>query len=216
MARWRREQLGLLTDYTWQGYDDLWRRQRERWGPQSSKTGSKKYSYYLVRGLASAMEELVFQPSAVHIIHTCLQDFHGTTAEVETFEDLFGKDITPAEEALLKDSIPSSTTKNETDGNPHLSPSHLRNLRRDFLNAHALQHFVAHNRKLHRALLPHRVELYIRIKNSSRNLEPLPGIDQNTKTPTLGYSEKESRYIGSSIECPIENIRDAETLSLGK
>ncbi|KAF9441287.1 hypothetical protein P691DRAFT_715263 [Macrolepiota fuliginosa MF-IS2] len=135
MGEWRRQQFGLLTDYLWQEYDDLRRRQRESWGPQSSKTGSDKYSYYLVHGLASAMDTLVFQPSSVHIIHKCLQDFHGTSAEVETFEDLFRKDFNPAEEALLKAEYSSSSVTSRGDKHLSIPSQHLDTLRRDFLNA---------------------------------------------------------------------------------
>ncbi len=166
---WRQQQIKLLTDYLWQEYDELWRRQRESWGPQK---GAQGYSYYLVRGLAFAMERLVFQPNAVHIVHGCLQDFHGTSAEVETFEKLFSTDFPKVEEDLLKATFSPSVTTDHDDSvkNPTPStPTNLDNLRRDFLNAHALQHFVAHNQKLHRILLPHRIELYIRIKNSSRS-----------------------------------------------
>ncbi|KAJ3564888.1 hypothetical protein NP233_g7998 [Leucocoprinus birnbaumii] len=111
LSEWHKDQVSLLTDYLWQRFDELWRKYREDYGPQSSKLRtsqssitdkSEKYSHYLVRGLASAMETLVFQPSAVSIIHTCLQEFHGTRAEVETFESLFSKDFTKAEEDYSK------------------------------------------------------------------------------------------------------------------
>lgn len=166
VSKWRRQQVILLTDYLWQEYDEIWRRQRESWGPQK---GSQGYSYYLVRGLAFAMERLVFQPNTVHIVHACLQDFHGTSAEVETFEKLFSKDFPEVEEDLLKAMLSHPDAAVGSEVNPAaLAPINLDNLRRDFLNAHALQHFVTHNQKLHRTLLPHRVELFIRIKNSSR------------------------------------------------
>lgn len=165
LSEWRLQQLKLLTDYLWHEYDELGRRQRESWGPQK---GSNGYSYYLVRGLAFAVERLVFHPEDVHTIHACLQDFHGTRAEVDTFEKLFSKYtyFSRAEGELLRDGLVSSAAAG--GHHPPSAQVHLDNLRRDFLNAHALQHFVAHNQKLHRTLLPHRVELYIRVKNSSR------------------------------------------------
>ncbi|EKM77038.1 hypothetical protein AGABI1DRAFT_108413 [Agaricus bisporus var. burnettii JB137-S8] len=206
VLKWRSQQVKLLTDYTWQLFDDVWRGQRERWGPQTSKTGSRKYSYYLVHGLASAMEILVFQPNAVHIIHTCLQGFHGTSAEEETFEHLFGKSTSVVKQALSEYKAIVSGVVDEKS-QPRLSVSYKENLRRDFLNAHALQHFVTHNPKLHRALLPHRVELYIRIKNSSRHLGTLKGLGGNYLTSA------EKQYIGTSIKCPIRDTRDADALS---
>lgn len=207
LSDWRRDQIGILKDYKWQTFDDLWRRQRERWGPQQSKTKSK-YSYYLVNGLASAMERLVFQPNAVHIIHTCLQDFYGTSAEEETFEHLFGKNTTVAKQVLAEYSTIKEILCEKLKQGFH-SP-HQENLRRDFLNAHALQHLVCHNPKLHYALLPHRVELYTRIKNSSRHLDPI--VKEEAKDPT-GTGKKR---VGTSVECPIQCVGDAEALSLGK
>ncbi|KAF9444792.1 hypothetical protein P691DRAFT_711317 [Macrolepiota fuliginosa MF-IS2] len=209
MTVWRKQQFNLLTDYLWQEYDELWRHQRESRGPQASKTGTDKYSFYLSRGLASAMETLVFQPSAVHIIHRCLQEFHGTSAEVETFEDLLHKSFNPAEGALLAANHSPSSMTGRDNRIPAPSQSHLEILRRDFLNAHALQHFVAHNQKLHRILLPHRVELYVRIKNSSQGLE----LSKDLNDHHLVYNENETELIGSSIECPIQSLRDAQGLS---
>lgn len=203
MQIWRRQQLSLLTDYSWHGHDDLWRRRREHWELQSSNTASTRYWYYLIRGFASAMERVVPQPSDAHAILTCFQDFHGTTG-AEIFETLFGRKINLAEEALLTDRT-RFTTEDGVDGSSHLSSPHLRNLRRDFLSAHVLQHFVARNQRLHRALLAHRVELYIRIKNSTRN----------TRSQFSRWGYNEDQFIGSSLDCPIECIGDAETLSFG-
>ncbi|XP_006457483.1 hypothetical protein AGABI2DRAFT_181675 [Agaricus bisporus var. bisporus H97] len=174
LSRWRSGQVDILKDYTWQTFDDLWRRQRERWGPQQSKTPKSKYSYYLVNGLASAMDKLVFQPNAVK---QALREYNAIVKEV-------------------------AGEKSE----PRLSASHKENLRRDFLNAYALQHFVSQNPKLHQALLPHRVELYTRIKNSSRHLDPLP---QGAKDKT----KAKSKYVGASIKCPIRCTADVEALS---
>lgn len=145
LSQWRKRQLKLLPDFLWQEYDELWRQQRERWGPQSSKAGYKGVSYYLVHSLASAMEALMFG-NAVHIIHACLQDFHGTEAEVETFRGLFSEDFPPVEVDLLQDARVPPTTANRTAATPS-SSKHVH-LRRDFLNALALQYFVKHNQKL--------------------------------------------------------------------
>lgn len=200
ISGWHERQLKLLPDFLWQEYDELWRRQRERRGPQSSKT--KGYSYYLARALASAMGALIFRDD-VHIIHGCLQDFHGTKAEVETLKELFQVELTGAEESLLQGTIPHPTQP----GNPTVKhPSTLKrvHLRRDFLNAHTLQHFAKHNQKLHRTLLPQRVELYVRIKNSPYANECTEG-------------ELEDRWsIGSSVGCPIRSLHDAQQLSAGK
>ncbi|KAJ3561888.1 hypothetical protein NP233_g9918 [Leucocoprinus birnbaumii] len=153
--------------------------------------------------LASAMETLVFRPSAVHIIHRCLQEFHGAKAEVESFEELFKKDFPPEEERLLKSS--SITT------DIPLSTAHTDNLRKDFLNAQALQYFVSYNKKLHRSLLPHRAELYIRIKNTVRfHIEPHP-LAPVQAVPTR---ENKPMYIGASVDCPIESVRDAQSLTI--
>lgn len=191
MSKWQQRQLELLRDYLWQTYDEHWRRQRERRGPQASKLNPHGYSYYLARGLASAMEALVFRLNAVHIVHSCLQEFHGKSGDVETFEELFNIQFSLEEKALLGADSPPATP-----GNPR---SYLK---RDFLNAHALQYLVTQNQKLHRILLPHRLELYIRIKNlSDANKEARPG---------------DRGYIGSSIECPIQSLRDAQALSSGE
>lgn len=216
VSTWRGHRVRLLTDWVWQYHDELWRRQRESWGPQSSKTGAANYSYYLVRGLSSAVEKLVFQKTAVHTIQACLQDFHGTEAEVETFEDLLKKDFTPAEEALLKNKVSNIVAR------PAIAVD-LESLRRDFMNAHALQHFVTQNKQLHRTLLPHRLELYLRIKNSSRGLEitssDAPTAERKRPRPPVkdgGYEDKEERYIGSSIECPVLELDDAMSLKPGE
>jgi hypothetical protein len=156
------------------------------------------------------MEILVYQPNAVHIIHTCLQGFHGTTAEEETFENLFGQGSAIGPEALLE-----YEAMKEMGGEKSqlpLSDPHHENLKRDFLNAHALQYFVNHNPKLRRPLLPHHVELYIRVKNSSRRLGPLKGGD----TGADSSSPATTQHIGTSIKCPIQTPRDAEALSSGK
>lgn len=207
LSEWHHDQAGLLTDYLWQRFDELWRKHREDYGPQSSKSRSSrfsytdkpvKYSHYLVRGLASAMETLVFQPSAVHIIHTCLQEFHGTKAEVETFENLFNKDFTKAEEGLLQAAQSGGADM-----------ARIEYLRRDFLNAHALQHFVDHNKNLHRILLPHRVELYIRIKNTARGLAAPVSRDRLSGSQ---HKKKQDEQIGASVGCPIKTLRDAQYL----
>ncbi|KAF9440060.1 hypothetical protein P691DRAFT_768351 [Macrolepiota fuliginosa MF-IS2] len=71
-------------------------------------------------------------------------------------------------------------------------------------------HFVTHNQKLHRTLLPHRVELYIRIKNSSQSL----GISEHQSEHNHSTNNGDGgKYIGSSIECPIRCLRDAQGLS---
>jgi hypothetical protein len=215
LSGWHQDQCKLLTDYLWRRFDELWRKQRELRGPQSEvkqadseSTGPKAkvpYSYYLVKGLASAMESLVFKPSAVAILHTCLQEFHGTSVEIETFETLYEKDFTKAEELLLRDSTTESG-KGES--------SSIRSLRKDFLNAQALQHFVKNNRNLHRILLPHRTELYIRIKNSARALTP-----PQVYNPELSEDQKRDSkhdYIGVSVECPVHNLRDAQHLAPGE
>jgi hypothetical protein len=215
ISEWRDQQIQLLTDYTWQVFDDLWRNQREDCGPQTSKSGSGNYSYYLVHGLGSAMEILVFQPDAFHIVHTCLQDFYGTAAEREMFRDLFGKDNPLLQKIFLEYASLSvgATHADNLQPPPRLSISHKRNLRRDFLNAHTLQYFVSHNPKLHRALLPHRVELYIRIKNSAQIFERLSR-GSGRDIDEVFYIE--GRCIGTSTECPIRCTRDAESLSSGK
>ncbi|KXN82157.1 hypothetical protein AN958_02966 [Leucoagaricus sp. SymC.cos] len=196
VAEWQHQQLSLLTDYVWEKYDELWRKRRECF--QSARMGTQKYSYYLVHGLASAMETLVFQPSAVHIIHTCLQEFHGTQEEVEAFEELFAKNFNEAEAVLLRSDYTTQAA---------LAPIHMDRLRRDFLNSQALQHFVVHNKKLRRILLPHRVELYIRIKNSSQLLETLPHNPPNIQIP-----RRTKGYVGASMECPIQFLKDAQSL----
>jgi hypothetical protein len=224
LEKWHTDQVSLLTDYMWQRFDKLWRIQREERGPQALvKPADNKsrgavcklpYSYYLVRGLASAMETLVFKPSAVAILHTCLQEFHGTSMEVETYKALYGEDFTPEEERLLRDAI------REGDDNS----SRIGSLRKDFLNAQALQHFVKHNQNLHRILLPHRTELYIRIKNSARARtsqdvkrdkdENRPRGDHRDEEKTVEKHKDE--YIGVSVECPVHNLQDAQFLNPGE
>jgi hypothetical protein len=198
----------LLTDYTWKAFDDLWRNKREDWGPQASKTESSNRSYYFVRGLGSAMEMLAFQPDAFHIIHTYLQKFYGTIAGQEMFQDLFGKD-TAAVKELFREyaSLPCPMRNNKSQSQHRPSMSHKKILIRDFLNALVLQRFTFRNPKLHQALLPHLVELYIRINNSSRIFRLLP--------PGGGETQP-SLLIDTSTECPIRNMQDAESLPSGK
>ncbi len=200
ISEWREQQLKLLPEFLWQEYDELWRQRRERRDSQSSKKGHKGYSYYLVRSLTTIMEALVFQ-NFVRIIHKCLQDFHGTEAEVKTVEKLFSKCLPQVEKDLLEDRLFPPTSADDAgasaSGNPYL--------RKDFLDAHALQHFVAHNQKLRRTLLPHRVELYVRIKNSSFHF--------HSGARTTSEHVQEEELIGSSIECPIQSLRDAQGLN---
>lgn len=213
VSLWWDRQLHLFRDYRWQQYDELCRNVREWWGPQH---GSGSYSYYLVRGIASAMEILVLEPNAVDIISSCIQVLRWRFSAVEAWEELFHRNLSRAEKAMLKDNVlvESSTPEGEDVGNPTILPSRIENLKRDFLNAHILQHLVGHSQKLDRILFQHRVELYVRIKNSSQDIivpedrvsEHLSDSDDNSNGP-----------IGSSLDCPIEFWRqNVEEMSPGK
>jgi hypothetical protein len=70
------------------------------------------------------------------------------------------------------------------------SPAYTHNLRRDFLNAREVQCFVAHNQKLHRILLPHRVELYIRINNSLCGPLIFYGTGQDNENHSLFFRKR--------------------------
>lgn len=150
---WREEQIPLLTDYLWEEYDELWRRKCEEEDPWAdNKENNKHYSHYLAHGLASVMREHILKPSAVHIVHKCLQDIHGSKTHAKTFRKLFQKDFTKDEEELLA----TGSIRGED----------MFTLRKDFLSSHVLQTFVDHNDKLHDTVLKHRVELFIRVNNT--------------------------------------------------
>ncbi|KAF5346079.1 hypothetical protein D9756_010837 [Leucocoprinus leucothites] len=179
--RWRREQVPLLTDTNWEEYDELWRRKREERGPQAhAEANDHDYSHYLARGLAAVMDALIAKPSAVHIVHNCLQDVHGSRAQAKTFKSLFRQSFTTDEEDLL--------------ATASIAGEDFFTLRKDFLSAHVLQYFVAHNEKLHKTVLKHRAELFIRINN------------------TACQSKVE---VGKTIMCPITSQKDATRLALG-
>ncbi|KAJ3566711.1 hypothetical protein NP233_g6833 [Leucocoprinus birnbaumii] len=179
--KWRRDQLPLLIDTHWEDYDELWRCKREEWGPQAhSEVNDSDYSHYLARSLAAVMDALIARPSAVHIVHNCLQEVHGSKAQAKTFRGLFHQTFTTDEEELL--------------ATASIGGEDFAALRKDFLSAHVLQYFVARNEKLHKTVLRHRVELFIRVNN------------------TACRSKVE---VGKSIECPLFSRRDVLRIGMG-
>lgn len=178
---WRNEQKPLLTDTVWEYYDELWRKKREDKGPQAyTEENDARYSHYLAHGLASVMSALIAKPSAVHIIHNCLQDIHGSKAQAKTFKKLFRINFSRDEEELLA----TAAIRGED----------MFTFRKDFLSAHVLQYFVNHNDKLHRTVLKHRVELFIRVNNTAN---------------------QHKVEVGKTITCPITSHQDAASISMG-
>lgn len=199
---WCDELHGLLTDYTWKRHDDVCRRAREWWGPQH---GPSDYSHYYVRGIISATEILVSKPNTVEIIPHCISMIQRQFTDAETWELLVKKEkLSKAEKALLEDSAPQvSGVAAEDDGNPATHATHIKNLRWDFASALFFQYLVTHSQKLRRVLQRHRIELYIRIKNSG-HLDISKDSNDHWDGP-----------VGGSIECPITNEEDAQELPQG-
>lgn len=212
LSEWWNRQPHFLTDFLWRQYDRACQHTREIWGPQSS---SWSYSYYLVHGIASAMEILVAEPNAVDIIPSCFQVLQQQFRGPESWEMLFHSKLSREEKAMLEGNVSLGPIVGHKDGS---SATRIRNLKRDFLNAHIFQHLVRHSRKLARMLLRHRVELYIRIKNSSQNIT-IPedqALEQHSDTSWDG--DNQDGPIGSSLTCPIYDLssQDIQEMSQGE
>lgn len=200
---WLYHQPRLLNHYLWRRYDRVCQRAREWWGPRS---GSRFYSYYLIRGIASAMEILVAEPNAVDIIPSCIRLLQWQFRDAESWENLFRRKLSTAEKAMLEGHVSLGSSVGGQDVAD--SAAHFRNLRRDFLNAHIFQRLVKHSQKLARILLRHRIELYIRIKNSGQGI--IIPHDQVSEHESDIYEDGDNQDgpIGSSLICPIDPSGD--------
>jgi hypothetical protein len=221
---WHQSQISLLTDLKWEQYDKIWCQLREG----VSSLGANRCSFYLLRGLTSVLEKLGSDPTATYIVRACLRVAKGDSmdsVELDALGSLFMAGFTELESRLLKG------LQDGQNRAQRLGTSNVLVLRRDFLNALILQYLVAPNPALHQNFLSLRVELYIRIMNTTTpwNKDKL-ACDmmgppcENDDLPWLQrkYDEEveklstASGYIGKSLTCPIVTPQDANSLTSGK
>lgn len=208
---WCDDLHGLLTDYLWERHDELCKSVREWWGPQHA---SYSYSYYLVRGIASAMDILVSKPNAMEVIPSCISVLRQQFRDAKTWEKLFHTKLSRAERALLDGDV--SLLSSLGGANQAIPPAYIENLKRDFLSAHFFQYLVSHSQKLRRVLHEHRIELYIRIKNSSHRFAITDNQSADHHSNTSEDSDHRDGPVGSSINCPIAWQEDAQEMSQGE
>lgn len=215
VSYWCHDLGGLLSYYPWQWYDGLCRNVREWWGPQN---GRWPYSHYLVRGTASAIEALVSKSDAMETIPSCIQVLQQQFRDAETWEKLFNTKLSRMEKALLEDKV-SLRSGDEDEGTEDqtILVTRTKNLRRDFLSAHFFQHLVAHSEKIGRILHQHRIELYIRIKNSSQDVTIVEDhVAPEHRSDTSRDSDNNNGPVGSSLDCPVLRGENAQDMSQGE
>jgi hypothetical protein len=217
---WHQLQINLLKGFDWEQYDKIW---HQLWEGTSSKATSR--SYYLFHGLTSVLETLGSQPSASHIVNTCLQLFKGDSMEYfERYQlaELFTARFTTLEGILLE-GFQADNGQNSNKTYDVLA------LRRDLLNAHILEYLLAPNLALHRNFLSLHVELYIRIRNNEFSwnrkelVKEIIQLDQQPQIFPQSYYDdqieelaKGMTFIGQSLTCPIVTQQDTKFLPLGK
>lgn len=202
---------GLLADSLWQWYDKLCGDAREWWGPQH---GPWPYSYYLVHGIASAMEILVSKPDAMEIIPSCISVLRQQFRDAKTWGRLFDTKLSTTEKALLEGR--GLLEYGEDSRTKAVSTAHIENLRQDFLSAHFFEYLVAHSEKLGRILHRHRIELYIRIKNSGRSFTIADNHLLEDQSDTSEDSDDRDGPVGSSLDCPVFGPEKAQDMSQGR
>jgi hypothetical protein len=185
-----------LTDYLWRHHDWMFRDFQIMWDVRS-------HSRSFGLGLSSALDILVLEPGAVDIIHRCIQSLRRVLNIADYLQDAFGQSLSDSEKLFLQ----GRTNTLHIDGlaiNSSDQQIRFGQLRDDFTSALIFQKLVYRSAKLRRILLRHRVELYIRIKNSMLDL--------------FGRNPPDSvREFGISIALPIYGfqIPEIQELDLG-
>ncbi|XP_006453775.1 hypothetical protein AGABI2DRAFT_113547 [Agaricus bisporus var. bisporus H97] len=203
IGRWLGSLSFPFTDFFWKKHDLFCARLREKRPQYSWDRGDPPLRYY-GQGLLSAITHLIYEPDANELISTCLQDLRqifSSAAHWQEFSD-WQQNLSRDETVTLDEEfgIALDLLPPRFDSLP-LQLNLGTQIRTDFMNALILQHLTRLNPKLATLLFHHRVELYIRTKNSSQYIF-------DNYVPSGDF--------GQSLECPLRDSQDVQELNLGE
>jgi hypothetical protein len=196
IARWLQELPRPFTDFSWKKHDLMCAGLRE-----PSHGGDSRLRYFGL-GFLSAVNNLVYDSDTISTIGRCLEALLPIFSNAQDWE-IFSQDTLSYDEKGFLDEtyrIESHSLPERLKA-PPLQLKHMFRIRADFIKALTLQYLTYHNRKLTNILFRHRVELYIRVKNSTTFIET---------------RENVSPDFGRSLRCPLQGHKDVGNLTSGK
>jgi hypothetical protein len=199
LAGWLESRSQILGEHlSWRAHDQSFVALQESWGV----TSIERHRWL---GISSALDVLVLEDSAVDVIRQSMRSLRATFNVAYTLKEVFGQSLSPLVQSVLNG---DTSLRGHNFLSTHLTLSredqqlHFREFLDDFTNAIVLQNIVIRSVKLHHLFLQHRVELYIRLKNSMLLL--FQGV------PAL-FSE-----FHYCLTFPLHNPSDANQLDLGE
>ncbi|XP_006457520.1 hypothetical protein AGABI2DRAFT_181699 [Agaricus bisporus var. bisporus H97] len=188
-----------FTDFLWKQHDFISAKSRDIRQDQRRVVGARLYYFGL--GLSSALDHLIYEPDANEIVSSCLQHLQPLFATAGDWEMFSHENLSDVEKSFLDNEyrLVSHLLPRRLNNAP-LQLEHANRIRIDFLNALILQYLTRSNAKLARMLFRHRVELYIRVKNS---------------TEFIVRGDESDFEFGKSLQCPLQGFKDIGELDLG-
>jgi hypothetical protein len=189
-AAWLTYRPVSLRDYVWKAHDASFAALQHVWCICSELDS-------IGLGLSSALNILVLEPDAVDIIRHSMESLQMTFKKAENLRSVFGQTLPPNLKAIFNGNHTLFYGQSGRTLAEEGQVSHSK-LLQDIARALILQNLVRYSVKLRRILLKHRMELYIRIKNSTLDLFGSGGC--NFLPPLL---------------IPMEHVNDIQSFDLG-